>query len=262
MKPFREKLTAKFKAELTDPLEKELGIKFADYSDLAQGQCTVAVTLPEAGTEPAFLLLMDAGAKSDVLKTKLADLKKKWVDGGKQLKTEKIRDIEFSTLMFSLEELSQSSTRRFPNAGAGAKPKPAGGRQVSLITGQSDSLFVLGNSAKLIEKVLIRQSGGGVPSLSEQPLFTANYNAMFRGSLAYGWINTKTLIDTFLKKAPADDEEPAQPGQFMPRPDKIFNALGLTGCRPSPSPCAIFPKAAWSSFRPTSPSPSARACSR
>ncbi len=38
------------------------------------------------------------GTKASQLKTNLADLKKKWIDAGKNVKTEKIRDIEFSVI--------------------------------------------------------------------------------------------------------------------------------------------------------------------
>jgi hypothetical protein len=232
MKPFREKLTTKFKEEIAEPLEKELGVKFADYSSLAQGQCTLALTQGETDKAPEFLLLLDARDKSETLKTKLADLKKKWVDSGKQLKTEKIRDIEITTLIVSPDELTKSLDKAFSGPGAanppgGARPKRTG-KPIELMIGQSDSLLILGSSARSIEKVLIRQSGGGVPSLSEQASFAASYNSQFRDSLAYGWINLKTILDMVMKKAAAGEEDPSAQNQMMPRPDRILSALGLS----------------------------------
>ena len=44
MKPFKDKFMAKFQSDLVKPLEKEFGLKFADYSGLAQGQVTLALT--------------------------------------------------------------------------------------------------------------------------------------------------------------------------------------------------------------------------
>src|SRR5688572_21215981 len=44
MKPFREKFHTKLKADLMEPLEREFGVKFADYKDLCQGQVTLAFT--------------------------------------------------------------------------------------------------------------------------------------------------------------------------------------------------------------------------
>jgi hypothetical protein len=232
MKPFREKLTAKLKEEILEPLEKELGVKFAEYARLAQGQCTLALTLGETDQTPEFLLLMDARDQSEVLKSKLADLKKKWVDSGKQLKTDKIRDVEIATLIVSPDELTKSLDKAF--AGPGGGNPPGGGRAkrtgkpMELMLGQSESLLVLGSSAKNIEKVLSRLAGAGVPSLSEQAGFAASYNSQFRDSLAYGWINLKTILDAVLKKSSANEEDPAGQNPMMPRPDRILSALGLS----------------------------------
>ena len=97
MKPFTEKLMNKVKEEFLTPLERQLGVKFGDYSGLAQGQFTLAVIQNgwQGGSSqlPAWLLLVDAKEKGGQLKTNLADLKKKWVDAGKTVKTEKIRDL-------------------------------------------------------------------------------------------------------------------------------------------------------------------------
>src|SRR5262249_14858366 len=64
LKPFRDKFTAKFSSEYIVPLEKELGVKLEDYSGLAQGQITFAVTQGEwdgkSDKTPGFLLLVDS----------------------------------------------------------------------------------------------------------------------------------------------------------------------------------------------------------
>jgi hypothetical protein len=231
MKPFRDKLVTKLKTEVIEPLEKELGLKFADSADLAQGQLTLAVVGGSAAAAPNVVLIMDAREKADALKAKVAEVKKKWVDAGKQIKTEQIRDVEFTTLIFSRGDITKFLEGAFPGMGPGrGARRDASSQKIDLMMGQSGSLLLVGTSAKDIEKVLMRQAGGTLPSLSEQPLFAASYNAMFRESLAYGWVNLKTILDNVLKKMPRADEdaqEPANPA--MPRPDKIFAALGLTG---------------------------------
>src|SRR5213594_3503077 len=40
MRPFADKLTGKIKSDLIVPLEREFGLKFSDFADLAQGQLT------------------------------------------------------------------------------------------------------------------------------------------------------------------------------------------------------------------------------
>src|SRR6185503_18594558 len=93
MKPFVDKFMKKFTADVVAPLEKEFGLKISDYRGLAQGQVTVALTRGAwdgANDEsPGFLLLVDTRDKGEVLKTNLTNLKKKWVDSGKQIRAEK-----------------------------------------------------------------------------------------------------------------------------------------------------------------------------
>ena len=93
MKPFADKFYNKFKEEVLAPVERELGVKLEQYSDLLHGQVTLAVTQNgwegRAGQMPGFVLLLDTKNKGDLLKKHLAELKKKWVDSGKQIKTEK-----------------------------------------------------------------------------------------------------------------------------------------------------------------------------
>ena len=123
MKPFREKFMGKLQSDLIAPLEREFGIKFADYRGLAQGQVTLAITSngweAKPNQTPGFLFLVDTREKSDLLKTNLATLKKKWVDSGKQIKTDKIRDIEFTTLIFSSDDLGKTIEKAFPDPNAG-----------------------------------------------------------------------------------------------------------------------------------------------
>src|SRR5688572_28270100 len=93
MKAFREKFDTKLKADLVEPLEREFGIKFADYKDLAQGQLTLALTrgIPTEKGDPTlgFVFLLDTKDKSAILKTNLATLKNKWIESGKGVKNEK-----------------------------------------------------------------------------------------------------------------------------------------------------------------------------
>ncbi len=237
LKPFAEKFMGKFKTEMLAPMEREFGLKFADFADLAQGQFTLAVTQNgwdgKSDQIPGFLLLLDTKDKSEVLKTNLTNLKKKWVDSGKQIKSEKIRDVDFTTLMFSTDDLSKAMDKALPDPNAGNEtleaPKPKKpGKKLEWLIGQSDSLLILGSSSKDIEKILIRQSGGAVPSLSEQASFAASYSARFRDSVSYGWLNVKAIVDTFVKQAAGASGAGGQ-NPMMPRPDKILSAVGLTG---------------------------------
>ena len=86
MKPFHDKFMAKLNEAFVGPLEKDLGMKLADFADLPQGQFTFAVTQNGwSGTStptPGMVLLLDTKDKRDSLKTTLATLQK--MDGERQ----------------------------------------------------------------------------------------------------------------------------------------------------------------------------------
>src|SRR5215467_2090911 len=120
MKPFKEKFLNKWKEELKDPLERELSIKFDSYTELLQGQLTFAVTQNgwqgEDEKSPGLLLLLDSKDKGSQLKKNLADLRKKWVDAGKNLRTEKVRDVDFTVLTLSSNDMPNTLRKLFPKS--------------------------------------------------------------------------------------------------------------------------------------------------
>ena len=236
LKPFKDKFVGKLQSDLVAPLEKEFGIKLADYSGLAQGQFTFALTPNNwegnSPGAPSVLFLLDVRDKSGTLKSNLVTLKSKWVDSGKQVRVEKIRDVEFTALIFKSEDLRKTLNKVFSDPNEANEnlepPKPdRPGRSMEVLVGQLDSLLVVGTSAKDIEKVLVNQSGAGASALSEQPAFSASYGPLFRDSQAYGWINVKSILDVVSKNFSREAEGQGQGRGF--RPDKVLASIGLTG---------------------------------
>ncbi|MGV3771354.1 MAG: hypothetical protein ACO1QB_00530 [Verrucomicrobiales bacterium] len=237
MKPFRDKFMTKFNAEIVQPLERELGVKLADYKEILQGQITFAVA-PPADADGTFgvLLLLDSKDKSDILKTRLSEIQKKWRDNGKQIKTEKIRDIEFSTLIISKKDVKNLMEKAFPNLASGSAEESETDEsatedpkdQVQVHIGQSKSLLLIGNQPALIEKVVARQSGGLVPPLADQPSFQKNYPALFRDGVGYGWLRIGPIYEMALKAAASSSDPNAEPNPMAAfKPEKILPALGL-----------------------------------
>lgn len=239
MKPFLDKLSAKLTKEIVEPLEKELGVKFADYHGLAQGQLTFALIAngwnPSVKeSEPEGLMLMDAGSQSDRLKTALADLRKKWADANKEIKIETIRGVEFASLSFMSEDVQNIFEKIFPdpNAGyeslSGPKKKPAN-KKSQLLVGQSDSLLILGKSPQCIEKVLALQAGGGGATLADNAAYGARHASLFRNGILYGWMNLKTLIASINPQVNVQDG--TQPNRrsnpMAPDSKVILAALGF-----------------------------------
>lgn len=235
MKPFREKFLAKLSEEVIAPLERELGFKLSDYHGIAQGQVTVALIQNEwqgkAGQSPDWVFLLDAGEKSGQLKTNLTLLKKRWTDSGKQVRTDKIRDVEFSTLVSSKEDLSKMLDTLLPSRksqrsieeDSDAKRKS---EKIELTFGQSDSLLIAGSSTKVMERILARQAGAGSGGLSELAIYSASHNALFRDADAYVWVNFKAFYELFTRETkPAS----APANSVMPSTSAILSAIGLNG---------------------------------
>ena len=118
MKPFHDKFVAKWDAEFVAPLERDLGVKLADFAGLPQGQFALALTQNgwngSNDVNPGVLLLLDARNKSDLLKTNLAALRKKWTAAGKPLQTETLHGIPFSVVTLSSNDVPGSARQNFP----------------------------------------------------------------------------------------------------------------------------------------------------
>jgi len=237
MKPFREKFMNKWDTEIVKPLEKELGIKFADYSVLAQGVMTLAITQEgwdaKSDKEPAAILVLDARDKGEQLKKNLAELRKKWVDSGKKLRTEKIRDVEFSVISLTSNDVPKSLKKFFPSQPeveelGKDKPKAKESKD-ELVVGQFESALVVGTTPAAVEKIMTRLTGGATPALADDTNFEANRAAMFRDAPMYAWLNLKRIMDVVMK-IEAPKPNPDAPSPFPPmEPAKILKALGLAG---------------------------------
>jgi hypothetical protein len=238
MKPFKEKFLSRWNEEFVQPLERDLNLKFADLANLLQGQLTVAVTRNgwqgkgDSDDSPGLVVLLDTREKSSQLQTNLADLRKRYVDARKPLRIEKIRGLEFLALSASSNDLPKTLQKFFPprlqtrelGDDETAPQKTRSGRE--LLIGQAESLLIIGDSPKVLEKVVIRLGGGAVPALGEQAAFSGNHEALFRDAPAYAWLNARVLVEILTRLASEKKENPA-----APKPDKLMSALGLGGLK-------------------------------
>ena len=235
MNSFRKKFYDRIKAEYLEPLDRELGIKWENFRELPQGQLTIALTqngwTGRGEASPAWLVIIDCREKSGLLRTNLADLKKKWMDGGKSLKVEKLRNVELMTVSFSPQEWPPSFRELLPSLLGevqtpmeGAKPLK---REITLA--QAGTLLVIGNSFKEVEKVAILGSGGIAPTLADQAVFESDRNLVFRNSLAFAWVHTRPMIDNLLRGTKEPQSPPAPTTEAdPPAQGKILEVLGLT----------------------------------
>jgi hypothetical protein len=229
MKPFKDKFLSKLGEQFIQPLEHDLGVHFSDYTNLPQGQITFAVTQngwPAVdGSHPGVLLLLDTRDKSTQLEKNISDLRKKWVEAGKTLRTEKIRNTEFVVLPMSDKDIPKT-LRKFSGAGqdSDSDDTTTNAPKNEIYIGHYESLLIVGTAAKPIEKVLIHLTGGEMPSLGEVAAYDANRLLLFRDSPFYGWANAKSLVDLLSRKSAGDDQDNPM---AMFNPSKILTAVGF-----------------------------------
>jgi hypothetical protein len=204
----------KFQSEVLDKVEQEIGVKLTEYAELLQGQFALAVTRNgwngTADPLPGLVLILDARDKGDQLKGKLAELRKKLTDAGKTLKSEKIRDTEFTSLPVDFDD--------------------ADAPKLTLTFGQVGSVLVAGSSLKDLDRVVGGLTGAGLPTLSEESAFDGDYQAFFREGQIFGWIHFSPLAEVIAKVATAAAGG-AGDNAGGPKPDKVLTSLGLKGLK-------------------------------
>jgi hypothetical protein len=234
MKPFKDSFISKLNEELVKPLERELGVQLDNYTSLPQGQLTFAVTqnnwMTAESQVPGFILLLDAKDKSGLLKTNLNDLKRKWLDAGKTLKTEKIRDVEFSVLPLSSKDMPDSLKKFFSEEDEDASEETNKTPQAELVFGQFQSLLIVGNSTKAVEKIAVHLTGGSAPALADLAAFESTRVSMFRDAPIFGWVNAKAFLD-LLTKGMEKESNSSNPMMAMFNVSKILSATGIGAIR-------------------------------
>ncbi len=235
MKPFHDKFMAKWNDQFIAPLERDLGVKVADFVDLPQGQLTLAATINGSNGHddipPGLLLLLDAKGKSDVLKTNLAALVKKWTEAGRALRTEKIHGLAFTVVPLSSNDFDGILPKKTPVSEIGQEPKPDK-KPGEIFFTQFESLLIAGNSLKVVEPVAAHLTGGSAPAIADNAVFAADKLAQFRDNPEfYGWFNGKGFFD-LLTALPADGggaDSPEMAANMSAA--RTFSALGLTGLK-------------------------------
>lgn len=239
MKPFHDNFIAKWRESFVAPLERDLGVKLADFADLPQGQFTFAVTQngwdgTDDDKSPGILLLLDAKKKSDLLKTNLAALQQKWSDAGRPVRAETIRGIKFSIVTLASNDMPASLASLIPQSqpvqelGKETKPVKPG----ELVFGQFESLLIVGNSIEAVAPIAAHLTGGAMPALGDNAIFAADKLSQFRDSpLYYGWFNAKTFF-TVLSRIPPTQPNPDAPSPMPQIPwDKVLAASGAMGLK-------------------------------
>jgi hypothetical protein len=198
----------------------------SEYQGLAQGEVSFALVPTTQKDKTIFsrLLLIDARSHAPQLKTNLASITKKWIDAGKAIKSQKIREVEFTTLIAAPSDLSLGKILpQFKPVPEDGVTKPTG-KDTEITFGQVDSLLIAADSPEVIEKVLTLQQGGLLAPLADEPSFQTDFAQRLRGAPFYCWINVRTLLDNLAKAATAGDDDNSDSALKIP---SLLNALGM-----------------------------------
>ncbi len=214
MRRFREQVEKTLSERLAGDLEP-LGIRPADFLALAQGQLTLALIRDgwtgAPGTEPGWLICLDARGESERLRGRIAEVRRKLGEGGQAVADVTVRDRTF-------HRVGRASA---PGADADAGPAR------TLYFGQVDTALVVSGSLPPLEKLLARLGGGSVAALGDDEGFRAASGAWFRDAYAYGWAQVPPVLDAMTREAAEGAGETLLPVD----PSLAVKALGLDGLR-------------------------------
>jgi hypothetical protein len=235
LKPFHDKFMSKWNEQFFGPLEQDLGVSLDEYLTLPQGQLTLAVTRngwdgQDLKQVPGLLFLLDTKDQSTVLATNLDLLRKKWTAAGKSIRTETVHGVPFSVVSLSSNDVPPTLAGLIPAnqpvQELGANPEPA--QPLEMVFAQYQSLLIVGNSIKAVDPVVSHLTGGSIPSLADNAIFTADQASQFRNSpLFYTWLNAHALC-AVIAQIPAAQPNPSAPTLFPPiSPTMVLNASGL-----------------------------------
>lgn len=224
MKPFRDKLEEQFREKYLGSLEKDLGLKLDDYLSLLQGQLSFGALKADwdprdEDSDPTFVLVMDTRDQADQLRTRLAEVRQKLGEAKKPVRSERIRDLEFTTVVIEPTGSSgEDQTDRDPDEREARPPK-----KMELTFGQADSALVVATSTAGLDRVVARLTGGTVPVIGETTDFQAAEGpAAFREAAAYAYLQAASVLEAF--QAAASEEEG---GAFGIEPRQAISGLGL-----------------------------------
>ncbi|MCX8109185.1 MAG: hypothetical protein N3G20_10305 [Verrucomicrobiae bacterium] len=239
MAKFRESVSERLSRAVVVPVERFSGLKAADMLELFQGQLAVGVTLDEQSPVPGLTFIIDAGTKADRLSQLIGNIRTKLTESGQETKSERIRDVEFTTVRVKIPQVSSTagSASRDASAPAGADPRQntradasSPSQTIDLSFARVGQTLVAGTRMRDLEKVVAKIQGGTVPCLAEKPSFEVVHRKILRDSLAFGWTDLTALSRSVLKlQVAAAEQQSAQigPGQA----EKLFPALGLAGLK-------------------------------
>lgn len=240
MAAFRQKFEQRFDAATAERFEKQLGIRAADLLKLAKGQVTFAVFRGASSGEPRdtagppWVLVLDAGDNVAAAKAWVEDTSKRMQSSKRTVKTTRIRDVTFQTLVLTPEEFQQlfptdpnakpeddeeeDDDNAPPGTPKKAKPQP---KPIEVSFGVAGSALLINAHTPGLEKIVGRIKGVDLPTLATQERYQLAARTVLRGGQIQAWMDVAPFV------ASAQASLGGSMGMLGADPTRIVSALGL-----------------------------------
>ena len=207
MDAFTGKIEKAFNKNVMQRIREEAPIQPGEIWNLAQGQITIALTRKAGQTSPGIIFLMDSGNKAAELDRGMLQLREVLVDN----------QIEHERLRIEGTDFVHIPIPRRPGSG--------------VYLGQSKSMLIVTSTEKLATTLVKNHKNPMAKTLKDNAAFVVQHKAQFDEAWMYGWLDFSTVLEVVNDEIEKRRDPDAKPDPLMPEPQRVMEALGLTGLK-------------------------------
>ena len=207
MAAFTGKIEKAFNKNVMQRIREEAPIQPGEIWNLAQGQVTIALTRKAGQTSPGIIFLMDSGNKAAELDRGMLQLREVLVDN----------QIEHERLRIEGTDFVHIPIPRRPGSG--------------VYLGQSKSMLIVTSTEKLATTLVKNHKNPMAKTLKDNAAFVVQHKVQFDEAWMYGWLDFSTVLEVVNDEIEKRRDPDAKPDPLMPEPQRVMEALGLTGLK-------------------------------
>ena len=207
MDAFTGKIEKAFNKNVMQRIREEAPIQPGEIWNLAQGQVTIALTRKAGQTSPGIIFLMDSGNKAAELDRGMLQLREVLVDN----------QVEHERLRIEGTDFVHIPIPRRPGSG--------------VYLGQSKSMLIVTSTEKLATTLVKNHKNPMAKTLKDNAAFVVQHKVQFDEAWMYGWLDFSTVLEVVNDEIEKRRDPDAKPDPLMPEPQRVMEALGLTGLK-------------------------------
>ena len=207
MDAFTGKIEKAFNKNVMQRIREEAPIQPGEIWNLAQGQVTIALTRKAGQASPGIIFLMDSGNKAAELDRGMLQLREVLVDN----------QVEHERLRIEGTDFVHIPIPRRPGSG--------------VYLGQSKSMLIVTSTEKLATTLVKNHKNPMAKTLKDNAAFVVQHKVQFDEAWMYGWLDFSTVLEVVNDEIEKRRDPDAKPDPLMPEPQRVMEALGLTGLK-------------------------------